>query len=324
MVWIVAACVAEPLPAEPPAEAGVAEALAGALADDAVCTKLVDELRARGPLAWPEVAAITGLPDDGRTDEVWLREPVDGDGGDPVIAAAPSGGKWAEIAAFRRGGEPIALDPRRAPDVPVLVIERHGRLAMRKEIDEANLALQRAGLQHVPAQAAASIETTRLDAVRLADDEEPWISGAAEIYAVVSGVVGDNQPEVHIVDMPYLDNDGTTYTPRQIVIDWSGFQYRVANVQLFEHDDNTNYQSLVMVLVAAIGEAGTLAGKPTIMAVTDIANRIIAALPASVFTNDDDYVDSFYTLEQGHAYPGLVGASRNATITLAPFVVQSN
>ena len=39
-----------------------------------------------------------------------------------------------------------------------------------------------------------------------------WISGSAEIYAVVSGVFdASNSPQLKIVDMPYLDNDGTTY-----------------------------------------------------------------------------------------------------------------
>jgi hypothetical protein len=320
IAWLgAAACMAEAPPPPVVDQASAAQALATALADDGACNALVRALR-DGPIAWPDAAALVGIPAGEADGEVSLRDGA----GEPLVAYAPDGRErdWTAVPGFRRGGEAIALDPRRAPAAPVIVIAK--RHAHKQEIAEANLALQRAGLQHLPALAAASIETSRLDAIRLVDDEEPWISGAAEIYAVVSGVVGANQPEVHIVDMPYLDNDGTTYAPRQIVIDWSGFQYRVANVQLFEHDDNTSYQQLVMVLISAIGEAGTLAGHPTIMAVTEIANRILAAIPASVFTNDDDYVDSFYTLEQGHAYTGLVGAARNATVTLVPFVVQSN
>lgn len=314
IVCLVTGCVTTAAEDDPAAQ------LAVALDDGAVSARVLASLQ-DGPQAWNDVAAMAGLTsrDDGA--EVWLRA----GNGAPLVARQPPGNErsWTSIAAFRAGGEAVTLDVVHAPDAPVLIIERRGSHARAEEIAEENRALQRAGLQHVVASAAA-IDTTKLDSVRLVDDQEPWISGAAEIYAVVSGVVGANQPEVHIVDMPYLDNDGTTYTPNQIVIDWSGFQYRVANVQLFEHDDNTNYQTLVMALVTAIGEAGTLAGKPTIQAVTEIANRIIAAIPASVFTNDDDYVDSFYTIEQGHAYGGLVGAGRNATVTLSPFVVQSN
>jgi hypothetical protein len=140
----------------------------------------------------------------------------------------------------------------------------------------------------------------------------------------VSGVIGDNNPQLRVVEMPYLDHDGTTYTPNQIVIDWSGFAFQAANLQLFEHDDNTNLQNLVTVVVSAIGAIGSLAGFPVIQAITEIANRIIVAMPASVFTNDDDFVDTFYTLEKTRTYSGLAGAGRNATVSLSPFLLQPN
>jgi hypothetical protein len=75
---------------------------------------------------------------------------------------------------------------------------------------------------------------------------------------------------------------------------------------------------------AAVGAAGSLAGVPTIQAITEIANRIIAALPASVLTNDDDYVDSFYTIEEFKTYTGRIGAGNNATISIQPFTVVAN
>lgn len=213
----------------------------------------------------------------------------------------------------------------------MLVIQAFGKLAHQQGIAAANLALQQAGLQAQDTKVARAIApaaearwTTRLDAIRLNDDEEPWISGSAEIYAIVSGVVGDNAAQVKIVDMPYLDNDGTTYNPHQIVLDWNDYAYQAANIQLFEKDDNTSYQSLVTALISAIGAAGSLAGYPQISAVTEIANRIIAAMPASWFANDDDYVDSYYTIEKTVTYTNYAGASRNATVTLTPFLLQPN
>jgi hypothetical protein len=209
----------------------------------------------------------------------------------------------------------------------VLVIETHGRLAMRQGIAEANAVLQHAGLQRVAPSAAAAATarwTTKLTSIRLVDDEEPWISGAAEIYAVTSSVVGDNAPQLKIVELPYLDNDGTTYAPNQIILDWNDYAYQAANIQLFEHDDNTNYQQLVTALVTAVGDAGSLAGYPVVQAITEIANRIIAAMPASWFANDDDYVDSFYTVEKSVSYTGLVGAGNNATVSLQPFLLAPN
>ena len=312
-----------------------AEQIAAALGDPAVRGQVLDQLRQRGPVALAELPALGVGPaelGDDAVPELWLREPpVGGDSAGLVVAYAPGGSErsWSQVPAYALGGAPLTLDAQRAPGVPVIVIETHGRLAMRKSIGEANLALQRAGLQRTAPRASALAATggrwtTRLDSIRLNDDEEPWISGAAEIYAVVSGVVGNNDPQVRIVDMPYLDNDGTTYTPHQILVDWTDYAFQAVNIQLFEHDDNTSYQQLVTVLLSAIGAAGSLAGFPEIQAITEIANRIVEALPASVFTNDDDYVDTFYTVEKTVTYTNLVGAGRNATASFTPFFLQSN
>lgn len=46
-------------------------------------------------------------------------------------------------------------------------------------------------------------------------------------------------------------------------------------------------------------------------------------MPSGWFANDDDYVDSFYTLEKGRYYTGYLGAARNATLSLAPYTLQS-
>ena len=47
-------------------------------------------------------------------------------------------------------------------------------------------------------------------------------------------------------------------------------------------------------------------------------------MPAGWFSNDDDYVDSFYTLEKGRTYTNLRGVSGNATVTLTPYYLQPN
>ena len=112
--------------------------------------------------------------------------------------------------------------------------------------------------------------------------------------------------------------------PLALSENWSNFQFQAANIQLFEHDSNTSYQDLITAIISAVGAAGSLAGIPTVQAITDIANRIVAAIPTSVFSNDDDFVDTFYTLEETKTYTGLVGAARNATVSLTPFFVVAN
>jgi hypothetical protein len=309
--------------------------LASVLADASAREQLMSALRERSPQALSSLTGLIGELDIAAgsdvVPELSLREPAGTyDSASLHVAWAPSGddATWTEIPAYQLGGAQVSFDPHLAPAVPVLVVETHGRLTMLQNIQKANTLLQQAGLQRAPSKSgvldATNLQTSQLTSVRLADDQEPWVSGAAEVYAVVSGVIGSNDPQLTIVDMPYLDNDGTTYAPNQIVINWNNFQYQVANIQLFEHDSNTNYQDLVQAIISAVGAAGSLAGYPVVQAITEIANRIIAAIPASVFTNDDDYVDSFYTIEKTRTYTNLVGAGNNATISLRPFTVVSN
>ena len=330
--------IAEPTGAESADQTfkrAAAARLASALTDASVRGQVLGALRERSPLALSELTGLIGEIDAAAggdvVPEISLREPAGAyDSASLRVAWAPSGDEatWTEIPAYRLGGARVSLDPQRAPEEPVLVVETHGRLTMLQNIERANLLLRQAGLQRAPSKTgplgATNIQTTQLTSIRLASDQEPWISGAAEVYAIVSGVVGSNDPQLTIVDMPYLDHDNTTYLPNQLVVNWSNFQYQVANIQLYEHDDNTNYQDLVIAIVSAVGAAGSLAGYPVVQAITEIANRIIAAMPAGVFTNDDDYVDSFYTIQQTYTYTNLIGAGNNARISIRPFTVVSN
>jgi hypothetical protein len=309
-----------------------ARELAVHLADGARRDALVAALRA-GPLAVGTVAEVDGglgiadFTGFEAVPELWLLEPAGSSLDDLVVAYAPAGEEatWTEVPAFAPGGDPVALDAIAGPSVPVIVVETHGRLAFRRSIAEANRTLAALGMQRAPAaDKTVGRMTVRLDQIRLADDQEPWVSGAAEVYAIGSGVVGDNEPQLRIVELPYLDYAGTTYTPRQIVLDWTDYGFQAANMQLFEHDDSTSYQTLVVELVAAVGAIGSLAGHPEIQAITEIASRIVAAMPAGWFSNDDDYLDSFYTVEKNASYAALPGAARNATVTLVPYYLAPN
>src|SRR5262249_36756291 len=151
------------------------------------------------------------IADLGAVPELWLRAPDGADASRLLVAYAPTGSEasWREISAYTISGQRVSLDTATPPTVPVVVVETHGRLAMRRGIAEANRTLQARGLQRIapkPAAVATSGRwTVRLDQIRLVDDKEPWISGDAEIYAIVSGVVGgDNEPELRIVELPYL------------------------------------------------------------------------------------------------------------------------
>jgi hypothetical protein len=244
------------------------------------------------------------------------------------VAFLPSGDEdeWTEIQAFDASGNTVLLDAEVQPDFPVLVAGIDAREDLRAGIAYINEELARRGLR-TPTDlvgVAASTETSKLDYIRLNDDKEPWLSGAAEVYALVSGVDFDaSHVQIEAVDLPYLDNDGTNYSPNQILVFWENYRFAAANVQLYEHDDSTNYQSLVLALVSAV-EAVLDFTAPQYSLIARIANQIIAAMPSDWFANDDDYVDSFYTLEKGRAYSSYSGAAGNARISLTPYTLQSN
>lgn len=171
-----------------------------------------------------------------------------------------------------------------------------------------------------------ALETTKLDKIRLNNDEEPWISGAAEIYAITSGIKdGGNKPEIKVIPMYYLDYDETDYYPNQILLFWDDYKYQAANIQLFEKDDNINYKNLVTTIVNGVFQiVGTVSTQPWIGVLGQVAGAIIQAMPNDWYTNNDDYVDSFYTIEKYKEYRDYSGARKNATVALSPFYVSPN
>jgi hypothetical protein len=247
-----------------------------------------------------------------------------------LVAYPPSGkrSEWSDVEAFDQQGQVQLLDARTPPATPVLIVGINAREDMRAGIAYLNRSLRSAGMQSaapaaMAARAAGDVETTRLDRITLANSQEPWISGAAEVFAVVSGVQPDQaKAELSVVDMPYLDYANTAYTPNQIMIFWSNYRYGAANIQLFEHDDNTNYKDLAVALSQSVSAIlGVFA--PEYAVIGQVATAIMQAMPAAWFSNDDDYIDSFYTLERGRTYNDHRGAANNATMSLSPYLLRA-
>lgn len=259
---------------------------------------------------------------------------------DVLVAFEPAGddSRWTTIEAFDRAGQVHLLDARQAPSFPVLVADLDAAEDLRAGIELINETLRAAGLQASEAEtveralaegggdkaiACSGIETAKIADIRLNDDQEPWIKGAAEIYAFVSGIdpsIAD--PEIRVVDMPYLDHDGTTYYPNQILIFWYNYRYNAANVNFYEHDDGTNYQEILNAVLTGVR---TILGAfaPEYAVIAEVANAIIQAMPSSWFTDDDDYVDTVYTIDtddltssSGRTY---YGAGNNVRMKLVPY-----
>jgi hypothetical protein len=114
--------------------------------------------------------------------------------------------------------------------------------------------------------------------------------------------------------MPYVDDEGTTYSPGQILVNWSNYKYNLADVVLMEDDGDTNYSSLAKALAAVL------------LTITDqgayipLVDAIIDAMPTSWWTDDPDYVDAFYTLAR-ESTGTRAGASANARMTVERYFV---
>ncbi|WP_256744935.1 DUF3103 family protein, partial [Aeromonas hydrophila] len=242
---------------------------------------------------------------------------------EPLVAYVPSGDEksWSAIEAFDSAGNPVYLDVDKAPARPVLVVEADPVKAKNAGLKVIRKALAAADMQVAPRAAAstAPLKTSILKKIRLKDDQEPWLLGAAEVYAVVAGVnPSRDEPVVDIVDMPYLDYDNTDYTPNQILVYWDRYRWGAVDIVMMEQDDNVNYKELSGLFIDALKLAFTAGGVPEALPFLDLGGRIVKALPDSWMTNNDDYLDTFYTLEQDQSYHQYPGAAGNAVIDLEP------
>lgn len=245
----------------------------------------------------------------------------------PLVAGEYNDDQATAPTAYDPLGGTVGLDAKKAPSRPVLVVEVDVAKALPLGIKlmKSTLAAHGVLAPQVAASSAKKATTVkpatatpddgywalRLNSIRLNDDEEPWIEGAAEIYAIDGGFGMDSKAAATIVQMPYLDYDGTTYYPNQILIGFLGYKYNEGDVVLMEDDGDTNYSALAVAITNAIM---TIADVGTYIPLVD---AILNAIPSSWWTNDPDYTDSFYTLSTTTSGT-RTGAAGNATADFTP------
>ncbi|MFA0310609.1 hypothetical protein BH581_22910 [Vibrio splendidus] len=279
-------------------------------------------------------------------------------GESPLFAFEPSGddSNWQYIEAYDVYGQVHELDVYQMPDVPVFVVDSNGAeelkaglMAMQAEMQKLGTTTQinadsdgskisnsknkKAQKQTFATRASRSmalsetqpLNTTQLTKIRLAVDQEPWISGKAEIYAIVTGVDSSRlEPQIDLVEMPYLDYDKQTYYPNQTVIFWPRYRWGAADMILMEHDDGTDYKALAKLLVQAAEEILKMIPDPEVQGyaiIPQITGKIIDVIPDGVLVNDDDFVDVYYTLMQNTPYVDRPGAGGNAVASFAPLTI---
>ncbi|OMO23062.1 DUF3103 domain-containing protein [Vibrio lentus] len=275
-------------------------------------------------------------------------------GESPLFAFEPSGddSNWQYIEAYDVYGQVHELDVYQTPDVPVFVIDSNGAeelkaglMAMQSEMQKLGTTTQinsdsktdastsKTQKQTFLSKATRSmamsepeeLNTTQLSKIRLAIDREPWISGKAEIYAIVTGVDSSRiEPQIDLVEMPYLDYDKQTYYPNQTVIFWPRYRWGAADMILMEHDDGTDYKALAKLLVQAAEEILKMIPDPEVQGyaiIPQITGKIIDVIPDGVLVNDDDFVDVYYTLMQNTPYVDRPGAGGNAVASFTPVTI---
>ena len=275
-------------------------------------------------------------------------------GESPLFAFEPSGddSNWQYIEAYDVYGQVHELDVYQTPDVPVFVIDSNGAeelkaglMAMQSEMQKLGTTTQinsdsktdtstsKTQKQTFLGKATRSmtmsepeeLNTTQLSKIRLAIDREPWISGKAEIYAIVTGVDSSRiEPQIDLVEMPYLDYDKQTYYPNQTVIFWPRYRWGAADMILMEHDDGTDYKALAKLLVQAAEEILKMIPDPEVQGyaiIPQITGKIINVIPDGVLVNDDDFVDVYYTLMQNTPYVDRPGAGGNAVASFTPVTI---
>ncbi|WP_030174663.1 DUF3103 family protein [Streptomyces sp. NRRL S-813] len=238
----------------------------------------------------------------------------------PWVAVAAADDHATTLTAYDSQGGRHTVDTARVPERPLYVLDIDVSKAHRAGMAVLRDALAAAGLDRLPDKPVSTLDAagwwaTKVTGVEVKDDEEPWFKGGAEMFSLVTGFGLDGKVRVDSVDMPYLDDDNTVYYPNQILVNWSNYKYNLADVVMMEDDDGTNYKALAQALTTAL------------LTVTDqgtyipLVNALLSAMPDSWFTDDPDYVDSWYTLSK-NSTGRLNGAAGNGWMTVEPYFVE--
>ncbi|MGW0083025.1 DUF3103 family protein [Streptomyces sp. NPDC003393] len=238
----------------------------------------------------------------------------------PWVAVAAADDHATALTAYDSEGNRHTVDTARVPEQPLYVLDIDVSKAHRAGMTVLRNTLSAGGLDRLPDGQPSGLDTagwwaTKVTGIEVKDDEEPWFKGGAEMFSLVTGFGLDGKARVDSVDMPYLDDDGTVYYPNQILVNWSNYKYNLADVVLMEDDDGTNYKALAQALTTAL------------LTVTDqgtyipLVNALLNAMPDSWFTDDPDYVDSWYTLSKNSS-GRLNGAAGNGWMTVEPYFVE--
>lgn len=243
------------------------------------------------------------------------------------------------IAAFDIDGGMTYLDAYHMPTQPVFIIElnkektiKAGLKAMNAVFEQFDNQVEHSLVKPLVNQPLSTLieplSMTVIKNIEVQEIKESWISGPAEVYAIITGVnaLGDElMPKIDVIELPYLDKSQKEYTPNQIIVQWDNYRWQAVDILLMESDDNVNYKALATALLDVTTQVLQFipeVGAQTVAIITRLTNAIIQAMPDTLMTNEDDFIDVFYTIIEGESYNEHHGASHNAKMTLEPLIIQ--
>jgi hypothetical protein len=317
----------------------LARQLASSLADDARQAGLFSAAATQGVNlatvdASPALASVVaranravldtkGLPSDGTSLlQIRLANPdaqaALARGAAPLIAASPTDDAVTSVTAYDlSSGAKVLLDTSRLPQRPLFLVEVDTERAVPIGLKVMRAMFDTHGLGSAKSDVTpqGGYWANQVTAIRLAVDHEPDIKGAAEIFGIAGGFGFDSHVRVDTVTMPYLDYDGRTYYPNQVIVHYGFYKYNFADFVMYEDDGDTNYRDLATALINAllyIVDQG---------AYQALVNAIINAMPNEWWTDDPDYTDSWYSLSTGSS-GRFYGAAGNGWMDIRPYWIE--
>ncbi|MEV4131715.1 DUF3103 family protein [Dactylosporangium sp. NPDC049742] len=154
------------------------------------------------------VHAAKGLPGDVSLLQVRLAHPdmlpVLRRGAVPVVAATPTDDTPTSLIGYDPAGRTVRIAAAHAPQRPVLLVEVDTAKAMPLGIEVVRQRLGGAGTDAVAA--ATGYWATKVTAIRLSNDQEPWFKGGAEIYSIVDAILAALPSSWYTDDPDYVDS----------------------------------------------------------------------------------------------------------------------
>ncbi|VXB81855.1 conserved exported hypothetical protein [Flavobacterium sp. 9AF] len=245
---------------------------------------------------------------------------------DLQILYAPIDDNAKTLQGVDINGKEITVDATEPSNKPILFIDQHGKYEFQKNMNSFNQELKKKGFDYQMATSAinnkaTAVDFNKIDAIKLADVQEPWFKGNPEIYAIVFNFDQNfnepNVPPLRVLQMPYIKKKNVVYTPEQPFVFWNEHTRNAATMIIMEEDSGFDYAGVINIVVQAIGTGVTLGTGDAVWTpfVVNTVTAVLDEIKGSWSTDSDDEIDQYYIIRKQNITQFKNGASNNASIT---------